>query len=216
MGREVKIYLHIPKTGGMGTTDALKVAYPNGVQIFPHFVIDATIKPETEVIMGHLQFGCHEDIFPVDLRWRYLTMLRDPAERFFSHWAYLRHQGKMDYSLLELLGAGKAISDNIQIRMLVGKPWAEWASAERPITEEDFRQAKYNLSQHFDWVGILEHHSRSIDHLSELLGVDIPKLHTNRRLRGQALTASERAEIEKRNKWDRYLYNWARMAYDYP
>jgi len=215
LGREVAIYLHIPKTGGMGMTDALKKAYPGGVQVFPNFVIDAEIKLETRIVLGHLQFGCHKDIFPIGLRWRYLTMLRDPTERFFSHWAYLKRQGRMELDLIELLQSRKAIADNMQVRMLVGKPWAEWSPVGQPVTEKDFKQATYNLAQYFDWVGVLEQHGRSVDHLSEILGADLEKINTNRWTHRRELTVRERAAIEKRHRWDRYLYNWARGAYDY-
>lgn len=216
MEREVKIFLHIPKTGGVGNTDMLKLAFPGGVQVFPNFAIDQEIAKETKIIMGHLKFGCHRDLSPGGLRWRYLAMVRDPVDRVFSHWAYLQRQGRMKLDFVQLMRSRKAIADNLMVRMLVGKPWLEWESDNPPVTEADFRLAKYHLAQYFDWVGVLERHEKSIARLGEYLGVPLKRINTNGWTHGREMTEEERQIATERHIWDMYLYRWIRDAYDYP
>jgi len=200
----------------MSITNALKAALGgSGVQIFPNFKIDKPVAPETRVVMGHLTFGCHRDIIPPQEGVRYLAMFREPVERLYSHWAYLHRQGRMKMPLSDLLGSDRAVVDNLQVRMLTGKKWLEWEQIKERVNEDDLRQAKYNIAQHFDWVGVMDYVDASLARLSLYLGVDLPVLHDNKWQMRVPIPAELAERARELNQYDAQLYEWVRDSY-YP
>ncbi|KPJ88506.1 MAG: hypothetical protein AMJ53_16695 [Gammaproteobacteria bacterium SG8_11] len=216
MERILNIYLHLPKCGGMSVTDALKAGLgEDRVQIFPNFAIDTEVKLKTRVVIGHLKFGCHKDVFPPVEDIRYLTMVREPVERLYSHWAYLQRQGRMELPIADFLESKRAIVDNLQVRMLTGRDWLEWAEIGEPITEKDLRQAKYNIAQHFDWVGVMDHFGASIARLSLYLKADLPALHHNKWNMREPIPPELAERARELNEYDAQLYQWVKETY-YP
>jgi hypothetical protein len=214
--RLLRIFIHPPKVGGVSTTDAIKDTIPEKLQVFPRYVIDEDVKPETEIAIGHLRFGCHHAIHNLeDFEIRYLTQLRNPVDRVFSHWAYLQRQGRMDMGLFEFMESSRVIAENLQVRQLAGMPHSEPVNTAVPVAGKDLRQAKYNLAQHFDWVGVLDHYPASIARLSLLLGVDLPIYRHNVWTHKREIEADERAAIEEGNRYDTELYQWVLEKY-YP
>jgi hypothetical protein len=206
------VFLHTPKTGGVSTTDAIKHALPEKLQVFPRYVIDDPVGAEIEIVIGHLTFGCHRDI-NASAKFRYLTQLRHPINRLFSHWAYLQRQGRMDMGLMELLESDRVLVDNLQVRQIAGMVHSEPDVSTDRVTEADLRQAKYNLSQHFDWVGLLERYNVSIARLSVHLGVDLPVYRHNIWTHRREIGEDEWAVMAERNKWDLALYDWVVEKY---
>lgn len=217
MDRLLRVFIHPPKAGGVSTTDALKEALPGRVQIFPRYFIDREIGDETDIAIGHLSFGCHKTIRRVENRFnvRYLTQLRDPVDRAWSHWNYLVRQGRMEFTLIELLGSDRAIADNLMTRQLSGMAHSEPVSTDLKVTDDDLRQAKYNIAQHFDWIGVLDYYRASMARLSLLLEVDLPVYRHNTWAHRHPPTEEERAALEANNQFDIELYRWVKSVY-YP
>lgn len=203
--------------GGVSTTDALIEALPGKVQVFPRYWLDQEISPDTEIAIGHLAFGCHRVIRDYEDRFqiRYLVQLRNPIDRAWSHYNYLVRQDRMELSLFGLLDSTRAIADNLMVRQLSGMPHSEPASTFEQVTEEDLRQAKYNLAQHFDWIGVLDHYPESIARLSTLLGVGLTVYRHNVWTHRRPPDDDEREILEANNQFDLQLYEWVLEKY-YP
>jgi Galactose-3-O-sulfotransferase len=170
-------------------------------------------------IHGHIPFGARKYL-PRETR--FITVLREPAERTVSHYYHLveaRARPKLrpavaellpprGYSLADTLEDGRFIQDNLQTRRLSGKLFTN-----KPCTPEMLAQAKDNLAERFLAFGLAERFDDSLDlfrkavdlslkpHPPMLVNPDRPRLDE---LEPEALRAAER-----HNVLDRELYLFA-------
>lgn len=167
------IFLHIPKNAGATLHPILERHYGKRIRRSISFAEDLeALKqlPEAErrhirLVKGHMPFGVHEYLAG---RSRYITMLRDPAERVISHYYYvkrrpghyLHHHVAAGMSLAEFASAGiSGEMDNGQVRLLSGHdqdiPCGQ-------CTPDLLDTAKRNIEDHFAVVGLKERYDESL------------------------------------------------------
>ena len=99
------VYIHVPKCGGSSISAALRLWHPlsqASISLGHHLVTDAQrhadtlarvnqlrdlMARRTRLIVGHVPFTTDNR----DAGYRFVTVLRDPVERFVSHYNYLQH-----------------------------------------------------------------------------------------------------------------------------
>jgi hypothetical protein len=82
-------FLHIPKTAGSSLTRLLEDSWPAGALAPQRFVNELSAVPSEELGRYELVAG-HHGVLPMGQRTRVITILREPAERAWSH--YRAHQ----------------------------------------------------------------------------------------------------------------------------
>jgi hypothetical protein len=82
-------FLHIPKTAGSSLTRLLEDSWPAGALAPQRFVNELSAVPAEELGCYELVAG-HHGVLPMGQRTRVITILREPAERAWSH--YRAHQ----------------------------------------------------------------------------------------------------------------------------
>lgn len=225
------LFLHLPKTAGTTLRlllydvygkDALfeTYLYHNNQSVADAFTsLSPDAKSQVALVAGHFGYGLHTYI---DVDCRYLTMLREPVERVVSTYFFmlggdgLERQPQMEgqnLTLCEFLEAGITPQvDNGLTRLLSGIG----ASVEYgKCTAEHLETAKKNLTDHFDWVGLLEEFDESVVLLGTKLGWERVPLYrkenvTPKRPRMDELSGREHETILKYCNFDVELYRFAR------
>src|SRR5262249_19033084 len=86
------IFIHIPKAAGTSLRRVLEEAIPGdlGQNIYPEAegisveefaALSPAERDHLRFVMGHFSYGIHEGLTQP---WRYVTMLRDPVDRYIS------------------------------------------------------------------------------------------------------------------------------------
>lgn len=127
------------------------------------------------MLKGHMIFGMHEWM-PGEST--YFTLLREPIERAISFYYWIRRNPhhhhydlitSEDLSLEEYLETGQAnMMDNGQTRMLAGVLQYEFPFGE--CTEELLEAAKFNLTESFSVVGLVERFDETLLLLKRAFG----------------------------------------------
>lgn len=182
-------FMHITKTAGGSLKSALKASDANVAFHYPHeegFRHSFDYPDETEIVFGHYPFGVHEIAGKEP---RYACFLRDPVERMISHYNHLKNNDRgpvgnrvrsfptmADY----LTKARHWEFDNFLCRLIAG-------TADKPghgnVGYNTYIQARENLTQHFEFVGIFERMDESLSHLRQVipsLGPDLPTVNKGR------------------------------------
>ncbi len=231
------VLVHIPKTAGTTLGSLLGHHYGDryqrvdmsgvhvrptgaGVEVLRHGA-DGTaaqldrfdLRDGVEVVSGHAPVGLLDLLPPAE---RYVTILRDPAERTLSQYYHLlarraawRHEWlpapTPQLRLSEAIGERSYIPDNLQTRMLCGIP-----AVEHPLPPDALDCAKRELQERFAHVGTTER----LEELVALLNLDLgwPTVVVERarvnaaRPRGREVPAEEIRLAEEANELDRELY----------
>jgi len=120
-------HLHIPRCGGTTLRRLIREYAPSAMFTVSHHLNrkaeDAEFVEDTLIVSGHYVYGYHEI---TRIPGRYVTILRDPIERYVSWYYFLKdHPAHGHYvgdaSLMEwALGDGTIQYDNLMTRMLAG------------------------------------------------------------------------------------------------
>lgn len=173
---------------------------------------------EYRLFFGHMPFGLHT-VLPEEIR--YVTFLRDPVKRMTSYFRMLHRDGWMaspstidparpDWNLRGHPSLLRTL-DNGQTRLLAATdldlPFGQ-------CTEEHLQTAQNNLDRHFDMIGLTEKFNLSLMLLRRLYGWKwhfyIPKNVAPSQPGTKSKLAPEvTREIERLNRFDRALYNYA-------
>jgi tetratricopeptide (TPR) repeat protein len=225
------LFLHIEKTGGETVRGLFERNYPREAyyryygNIKPHRVayyksLPPARKNKIQFIIGHFDFGLHEHLGIQ--RPRYLTILRNPADKVISFYHHIRRDPVLwsmprvrEMSLEEYVTAGfHRQGDNGQVRRLSGT--TQLAVGE--IGKQHAEKAKKNLERWFSVVGLLERFDETLVLLKNqnLL----TNLHYLKKNVFADLLAREQIPkrairiIEKYNRWDIELYDFARELFE--
>lgn len=177
-----------------------------------HLLLYALAQPRMQYVHGHFAWSSTAHEAHGD-RWRFVTVLRDPVDRWLSHFHYHRARAGSRYSI-DLAGdagvehfaetpRGRS-QGMLQARLIAGGP----GGIDEP--ERLVALAVENLER-FDVLGVLEEPADLERRLHRVLGVPVGLPHRNRSAAGSAaLSASLRSRIEDLCAPDLEVYARAR------
>lgn len=228
-GFENFVYTHIPKCGGnsffrivrsfvcyknlsMMSLSGSQLSYKNEALLLSDLVKNAKEYQLFNCFFGHIPFSSSQKLFP---RHRFITLLRDPAERLLSAFYYMHKSVSKNKDLDKFISlmkfsdtSGNAYAvDNMQVRMLCTR-----SSFDEPCTPRMLENAKENLQNHYSLFGTTE---RANDFFSRFITISgMPSV-----VYKPANVNSAKPVIDKNsaiydaamsfNKLDCELYQWA-------
>lgn len=178
--------------------------------------IESLAAREIKILANHSKYEEHQAYgIKMDLPF-YYTILRDPVERFISHYNFFYFKEGMDGCkdiTLNDLPSSKLIEltnqlANIQINFLTNLKHANIIGKENV-----FKIAVYNLKFDFASFGILEYMDESIHLLQQespnwlIFENDFPALNTHKK--EISVSKEVLSIIQKSNEWDIKLYEYA-------
>lgn len=228
------LFMHIPKTAGIAFREAIvanyresQIAYLYGTA--PGFLTGDLRKLPLEqrrdwrFVIGHFQYGLH-DFLPQESL--YVTIVREPAARILSHFAFLRQtepallaRRNRAPELEELLETKPHIHfDNLLVRHFAGVD--ENAFPAGTVNHELYRKALYYVRTGFTFIGHQEYAAQAYAALSRRFAWSAkPKLEIVNVGPG-AVDSADRMRIrklmEKHNPWDCELYEEILKIFPYP
>lgn len=200
--------MHMEKCGGTSLDRLLRSEYADGFVLFDPEPIDSMSSPDfpqgTRCVHGHMFYGLHEH-FP-EQRCEYITLLRNPIERFLSNFEHARRHA---HPLREMVkgreGFERFCSEpdarhyrNLFVRRLAGV-WDE-------VTQYDLDRAEQVL-RGFAAVGDLAYASRFISRCADRFGWANRQLaHHNAAPRSRPLltdySQTQQRQARAANAWD--------------
>lgn len=194
-------FLHLEKCGGTSVADAIRRRYLNwridDSRRFVHLDHEASVTAAEEqgtptfayreeilyyflsqkgasFVTGHFQVSCRL-LEAFDDTWAYVIMLRDPVERWISHYFFNRFKrdphGSIDQSIEAYLETprGTALGQDYVCLLTGSGTFGRQEPPEIPSTEQ-IDQAKHNLDR-FHVVGCLEDLPAFASQLEHRLGI---------------------------------------------
>ena len=210
------VFVHIEKCAGTSFNRFLSMGYPLLLPLStgPKYGYDLSDKSLTRLysIIGNrrIAVGGHnifpEGIFKAPNREEvYLyTILRDPIDRFMSHYNYQNRVMGKGWSLREF--CEEVSFQNFQVKRIAGT--------------EDLKKAKIILESEFDGFGILEYFQESLLLLNDDFGGALGSrlFHVNERTSGAGnfeniLSKEDRTMVMECNKLDIEFYQFAKSLF---
>ncbi len=223
------IFVHIQKTGGTTLRQILRRQYRSTCIVglsLTHGALARELKNSDgdakRVIQGHMVFGAHQFL---DSDTRYLTMIRDPLDRVVSDYYYVLRTpthdfhdpvATEDYSLEDYIRSEITIyTNNLQTRLLSG------AGRSVPVgkcTESMLEQAKQNIEDHFDVVGLTDRFDESVVLMQRRLGWSVPKYAVRNKTSGrpyrETIPEGARTAVNEHNALDFRLYDFVSRRFE--
>lgn len=220
------VYLHVPKCGGSSFGAALRLRYAFSQATIPLNLGDATLTGEarilsdyaareahlarliarkTRCIAGHLRYP---PALHARSGYHFVTLLRDPAQRFVSHYRYLQRRHP-DPSRPQTLAAFLDTEDARRLASQYLFHFAGDALTTCPDIPQALATAHQNLAL-FTLIGDLAHPRAFARALGQLTGVPLPILHRNRAPCLSQIPPDLQAKIDTLTATDRILYDAAR------
>lgn len=233
---ELKLFIHIPKTGGTTIVDTLKkqIYFEKFVRLNPtrdthpkDFLASA---PEylkqviqnnnkAKVTGGHIPFGALSSLEDPS---RYFTVLRDPVERVTSEYYFMKQLGyyhqrdinSEELSLKDYLHhPATQYLNNLQTRLISGVSYEEGE-----MVDDDMYQLAANNLSRFLSVGITERMPETLALFHTLLGWSRTPHYTHSNVNNQR-PATKKVDqetleaIKLREKYDLQLYKEAMLLF---
>lgn len=220
--KKAVIFLHMPKTAGTTFYDAIKFQYKRNEIFTCSGKIEDSIsyfyelpdfkKQKIKFFKGHMTFGLHKFLSCPST---YITILRDPIQRFTSLYFYLlqskshkQHYLVSEKSLYEFAKQCRA-HHNFQTRFIAGERGFDSSYSNR----EKLEIAQENIENHFSAIGIQERFDESLVLFQMLLGWKSLPLYVrqnkSKRPKDNILDQSTINLIREVNELDIKLYEYA-------
>lgn len=232
------IFVHVPKAAGstlrwiMDRQYTVQSVYRCDMHLYPSAFDEFRDMPEDErakirCLIGHLPYGVHEYLaVPAS----YVTVLRDPVDRFLSEYMYLRkkkwvaEQLDVDDREVESLEAYvdmqvRRNAMNFQTRQISGRVDFEHGSPpfDESLSEDALETAKENLEKEFTVVGLQERFDESLLLMKRAFGWGnvcyLKKNVTSRPVLRNDISSRARNLIERHNELDAQLVEFARKRF---
>ena len=228
--KDLFIHLHIPKTGGTTLRDIIHRQYRSKqILEIPKLEKSESIIKEISgskinqliMIQGHLKYGIHK-IFHRNTK--YFVIIRNPIHRVLSTYYYVLNQtnnpqnlstSNNQMTIYDFVQSGvNPFLINGQTQLIAGKT----SKSNDPLirSEELFLKAKYNIDNHFIFIGITELFDESILLLKNLLNWTTPYYsranRTKKKPNYNEISPEIRSFIEEHNQLDQKLYEAARES----
>lgn len=204
-GPPIIAFQHLAKTAGVTVTNILKSTYgarhcaagrPGGLVTAEHLGLILRVYPRLRSVSGH-NLRAHIDYGEHGRRLQWFTMLRDPAERFHSHYRFNSRMHDVRLTFEEWCAEQGDRRADFQVRELAGAA--------------DLDKAKTILSERFAIVGDQGDFDASLRFLAGHIGDGRLPTSTSR-VDNAAPPAGDfdRDLAERYNVLDRELYTWFR------
>lgn len=218
------IFIHLPKAGGNTLHKILEREYNelgNRIYTIHRTAQQDAFKdlPESKrhsikLLKGHMHYGMHEYLQGESI---YMTMLRDPVDRFISQFYYSMAVGNEDISL-------KIRDENITLEEYTKNQLAPWAvnaqtrhlsgiqDFEGACTQKMYEQALSNLEADNMLVGLLDRFDESLILYQKLLEWKLLPTYTKKNVNKQKESSSSiqtKELIREKNHFDVQLYEAA-------
>lgn len=236
----VIMFVHIPKCAGTTARWIMDRQYPIKDEIYK---VKSDIVGDQEklralprakkfslaAVFGHYCYGLHTALNP-EQKFSYVTILRDPAERIVSLYAYVKLSQKGHYlgsvagkmSPAEFVTSGvTCTTDNAMVRQLCGmdhftmrdgkqEPWRDMEIPYGHVAREHLEAAKDNL-RGFGCVGVAEEFDKFLECMRETFGWRIPVYRNQNISRHKPrISGADVDKIRKSNILDYELYEFAK------
>lgn len=235
---EILVFVHVPKAAGSTLRAILdqqyseQAVYRCDMHLYPSAFDDFRNMPAEQAanircLIGHLPYGVHEYL-PRSAR--YVTLLRNPIDRFLSKYKYLCNN---DWVADQILVEKKQIETleafielqiqrnamNFQTRQIsgLGGPQNAFPPFAEPVTPKTLETAKKNLRDKFEVVGLQDQFNASLLLMKHIFGWGSVYYHkqnvTSRPVPRTKISPRTRDLIEQHNQLDMQLFEYAQELF---
>lgn len=154
----ILISMHMEKCGGTSMEALLRQQYGPAFQLYdPGYPEDPSLfsppEPDIACLHGHMYYGLHQQL--ANRKCQYITLLRDPVNRFLSNFQHIRRYEHPLQALINSPDGFREMCENPQARHYRNLFVRRLAGIEGEPCRADVEQAENHLRQ-FALVGKVE------------------------------------------------------------
>ena len=184
------------------------------VRLFRRQLLNYLLETETTWVSGHMTF-CEVAYENYHNQYKFITVLRDPVERYISEYIHRAHKQGDTYFNTQMSLDEYLESDIGQIQsQAICEYFASSSKKANEINGVEYEAAKKNLAK-FDLIGFVDDMPAFNQKFNKMLGININVGHKNKSVKsksetGSIITSEHRQKIEKMCCQEVELYNFAK------